>query len=677
MAMRPDLDDLEEGTCTWALRELQDSEGESSNGSPLKPDRSSEGWGLQKMKEKAFSWILGGGDRLKSGADADPKTSCEPSNLTQKKNISGKLEILEEGGLVANEQDRREDKNGTNDKDKKLTMADQKLNAQTEPMSFQFSDQSSLPPIRRNQEDRADVHEMLVPERPIDDAPNNEDFLAGFIYFHGYLPQYETYRFIRRQGDYLVRKVEDEGKHYIIITVGEKINSDGSDSEEDEKSYGHDDPIRPVNYMVKRNDHGFFIERIMTFDNLEDLLAFYIFYPHKVFPGNCSSLFRLRLRARKQHWEAEHSQRFFLAEIQPSIGLLVTKVAVKALKSDSPNLKALSDELIAEGRLMLDLNHENVLKMIGWMIISQPFMILLEYMPGGSLENFLLDHYSSTTTSQLLNFAFEASKGLQYLDENDIIHRDIAARNCLLNADGKLKLSDFGLSIEGGFYIMEKTEKLPTRYLSPETLSAFVFLIQSDVYTFGILIYEIFTGGSLPYEEFSPVEARKKILAGITNPMKDTQAPKEVQNFVQDRLWPYNPKARADMSEVVTFLGTHLKKSELASSKPESRKNSALPRRRKINRSDVLEDLCPTQEDTAVPQRLRRRQVAPVGVRFATRTRRCRCCERRASRSHFPGDGHRLGVFLFGFVAARKLDLLAHGVVVTCRDVYDAAKPGK
>ncbi|CAD6200131.1 unnamed protein product [Caenorhabditis auriculariae] len=200
----------------------------------------------------------------------------------------------------------------------------------------------------------------------------------------------------------------------------------------------------------------------------------------------------------------------------------------------------------------------------------------------------------------------------------DVLHRDVAARNCLLTADLTLKVADFGLATSGSYFYMKNAEKLPTRYLSPETLSIFVFGQVSDCFAYGNLIYEIFSGGMMPYEEYKSADARDKILTGELNNLEETRAPPALRSFVENNLWTYMMRDRTDMNTTVDFIKGLYKDHRKAEGEPKTvtadteashgneegelnKKDvsTKLRRRKPVSRAEIMEDICPTQEETA------------------------------------------------------------------------------
>ncbi|CAD6191654.1 unnamed protein product [Caenorhabditis auriculariae] len=529
----------------WIKRQLSESEqGDECNS----PRWNSFGWGIQKTKS-AVSWIFGGAFRLRSGAESTAKTMQEPTGPEQ---LNGsKVQKPNEAGITDEGV-----KDGEKD-DQKDILIDKLMPEAGETKKSMITDQECKRSEitqdfagRLESRARADIHQFIEPQRleTVQARPkiNDEfdDLLFHFSYFHG--------RFLRRSGDYLVRKSEEEGEEYILVSVAVLLEYKKDGTEDLDENFGNDEPVRIEDHVVRREKNGrVSIEHEHAFESLGDLLGFYILNPKKLSlniklkRGCYTRMFQFRER-QIIRIKTLHSGNFgevFLADVW-SFGMIGQKAAVKALKKDSPKLREQSESFVEEARLMLTLSHEHIIETYGWMLDIQPFMIVMEYMEGGSLETYLLKSSEEPNIQQLLKFGLEAAEGLTYLHEMGIIHRNVSARNCLLTADHKLKLCNFDLAVAGPVYYMMKGEILPTRYLSPETLAIFLFLHASDTFAFGNLLYELFSNGQMPYENLTSAEARQKILEGEMNDLEETCAPPALRQFIQDNLWAYEMKTR-------------------------------------------------------------------------------------------------------------------------------------
>ncbi|EYB81508.1 hypothetical protein Y032_0381g357 [Ancylostoma ceylanicum] len=189
------------------------------------------------------------------------------------------------------------------------------------------------------------------------------------------------------------------------------------------------------------------------------------------------------------------------------------EVAVKTLKEGSLS----SDDRVTflrEANVMLKLQHKYVIRLYGVATQKEPIMIVMELATGGSLLDKV--RKNRVDLNRKRKYCFHAISGMEYLETQQVIHRDLAARNCLISASDACKISDFGLSLLGRLHKEKHMVKVPIRWLAPETLKQGTYSNKSDVWSCGVLMYEVFTNGEIPYKEVQALrDVRKSVIGGL------------------------------------------------------------------------------------------------------------------------------------------------------------------
>ncbi|KAI0984208.1 hypothetical protein GJ496_006160 [Pomphorhynchus laevis] len=206
------------------------------------------------------------------------------------------------------------------------------------------------------------------------------------------------------------------------------------------------------------------------------------------------------------------------------------------------------ERFLRESAILYQFNHPHIIKMIGICPVV-PFLIVMELAKLGELRRFLHDYQSSLNLRHLILYCCQLSGALDYLEKRKYVHRDIATRNVLVTEFHCVKLADFGLSreLQDNYYKISKG-RLPIRWMAPESINFRRFTHSSDVWMFGVCIWEILSKGKKPFSQLSNSSVILKIESG-EKLQKPDNCPDKIYQIMK-KCWEYEPSARPTFAEL-------------------------------------------------------------------------------------------------------------------------------
>ncbi|XP_069374981.1 tyrosine-protein kinase TXK [Paralichthys olivaceus] len=348
-----------------------------------------------------------------------------------------------------------------------------------------------------------------------------------------------------KEGGFVVRESSQKGVY--TVSVYTKTFSVGGD-------------IR--HYQIKISDTGqFFLAEKHTFSSIPDVIHY---HEHNAAGLVTRLRYAVGLMDRcvpatsgfsSEKWEIDPCELTFMKELgSGQFGLVRLgkwraqhKVAIKAIREGA----MLEEDFIEEAKVMMRLCHPKLVQLYGVCLQQRPLLIVAEFMENGCLLNFLRQRGGALKEAWLVSMCQDVCEGMDYLEAQSFIHRDLAARNCLVNEHNVVKVSDFGMTryVLDNQYTSSSGSKFPVKWSPPEVLHFNKYSSKSDVWSFGVVMWEIYSGGCTPFENRSNSEVVNDITRGIRlyRPHRASQP----LYAIMYRCWHEKPVGRPTFSELL------------------------------------------------------------------------------------------------------------------------------
>ncbi|XP_073527680.1 inactive tyrosine-protein kinase 7 [Phyllobates terribilis] len=234
-------------------------------------------------------------------------------------------------------------------------------------------------------------------------------------------------------------------------------------------------------------------------------------------------------------------------------------VVVKALQTRDEQLQM---DFRRELDMFSKLSHNNVVRLLGQCREAEPHYMVLEYVDLGDLKQFLRiskskdEKMKPLSTKQKVALCSQVALGMEHLSNHRFVHKDLAARNCLVSAQRVIKVSALGLNkdVYNSEYYHLRQAWVPLRWMPPEAVQDDDFSTKSDVWSFGVLMWEVFSLGELPYMDMADDEVLAGLQGGSLKPSAPENCSSRYYKLMQ-RCWASSPKDRPSFSDIANTLG--------------------------------------------------------------------------------------------------------------------------
>ncbi|XP_060740507.1 tyrosine-protein kinase Fes/Fps isoform X1 [Tachysurus vachellii] len=367
-------------------------------------------------------------------------------------------------------------------------------------------------------------------------VPEVEKPLSQQCWYHGAIPRVEVQELLKKDGDFLVRQSQGKQEYVLSVHWGGQCR-----------------------HFLIQNTEGMYRLDGEGFHSIP-LLMDYLLNSNKNVTRRTDIV--LKRPIPKDKWYLEHDDVILGQSIgrgnfgEVFSGRLRSENTAVAVKACRENLAMeLKNKFLMEARILKQYDHPNIVKLIGVCTQKQPIYIIMELVQGGDFLSFLRSEGHSLKSKMLIRMAENVASGMQYLESKKCIHRDLAARNCLVGEKSVVKISDFGMSRveqEGVYSATGGMKQIPVKWTAPEALNYGRYTHESDVWSFGVLLWETFSRGVTPYTSMSNQQTRDEVEKGYRMPAP-SGCPDEIFGLMR-RCWLHDPRMRPSFSKIRTEL---------------------------------------------------------------------------------------------------------------------------
>ncbi|XP_045913302.1 tyrosine-protein kinase Srms [Micropterus dolomieu] len=371
-----------------------------------------------------------------------------------------------------------------------------------------------------------------------------QDEFAKYKWYYGNINRVKAEKLLlasqNKDGSFLVRISESHSDEYTV-----SARSEGKVS----------------HFRIQRSSIGaYFVSENVSFATLGELISYYQKNGHSLGVLLVEPCAQQRELFDMEQWETPREEfrlhkklgEGHFGEVWEAVWTTKNKkVAIKTLKQEDMK----QDEFVKELQALKTLHHPKLIQLLAMCSRGEPVYIVTELMTKGNLKSYLASAQGQMLKSaHLIYMGSQIAEGMAYLEDRKIVHRDLAARNILVGEDLVCKVADFGLAriIKDSVYTASKNTKIPVRWTAPEAALHQRFSVKSDVWSFGVLLYEMMSRGKMPYEGKSNKEVLDLLSSGFRLPCP-ARCPQIIYHIMIE-CWAPEPSKRPSFHALYSQL---------------------------------------------------------------------------------------------------------------------------